>query len=207
MTTMRNLLNILNEETLTEDYDQRVEQTVSDMITAQNSWPRENLESAIEKFALDKNIVDIKTSYKKDFVKDIIKGLRSQQAIKHTRKAKDPNAIYAMDLRGKKHELSEKQIAQIWHAIEMAVGATGFGMDGDPYDRVSDWFRKKGIDSEWMFNNDLDKITRKHSSKSFSDYLRDGWAELYGDARYDSEQGYPDQYNSLGGEDAQNPWA
>jgi hypothetical protein len=203
---MRQIMEAIDmAQNLNEGYEDRVQQVADYITKAYPNITRKQFPSAIEDAAANTGVVELRAisepglnqkvgDSRKEFMKDVAAQINFQR---DTSKQQDKNTRRDAVLR------------DLVNIIDDAVGMSF--PDGDPFDHIFPKARKLGIRAddvlEW-----LDRAVRKAGmGKSYHGYLKDLWDDQYGDARSDHERSpenpqTQDRYNSLGGDNYQNPW-
>lgn len=198
-------IDLAQAQTLSEGYEDRVNKVVS-IINSQYSdgITKKEFPAAVERAGEQAQVGEMKPTVagrghtvgdsRKEFIKDV--------AAKITFK-RDTSAASAKKAR------REEVLIKLEEIITDAVGMSF--PDGDPFDHIYPRARKLGIPADAVLEW-LDLACRKHGlGKSFHGYLQGLWDDQYGVAKadYDSNPNNSyaaDRYNSLGGDNYQNPW-
>jgi len=210
---MRNLMeNIQKTHRLDENYDQRIQDVVN-VINRDypNGITKKEFNTAVEQAGKETGAVEMKPKTaglnqrglgdsRKDFIKDVA------AKIKFKRDTSKTDA---------KRERTNNALNQLAHIISDAVGMSF--PDGDPWDHIYPKARKLGVPAHDMLAW-LDRAVKKAGmGNSYHGYLSSLWDDQHAAAKfdYDQTQANPkskykksasDRYNSLGGDNYQNPW-
>ncbi len=188
------LLEFRDFNILSEGYEQRVDQVVRAMKKHNKQWSADLVASYILNYAEQLRIVDVRTSGKKEFIKDVTKEMKKQKLIKKKTSQRMP--YYVNKDRGfGTVGVSKKEVIMLGYKMQDFAGMTF--PDGDPTDFVFRYATKKG----WDPYDTMQKLVPAAAklvlqTKSYEKYLSILWDDFAKDN--------PD--NDMGVKKNNNPW-